>query len=70
MTNPSAGLLLISSSLVYGYGYLDHAETEIRSLLGNTKRVLFFPYALKKMDAYMLRTKKQKLNFLSHKYQK
>ncbi len=57
MENPSARLLLISSSLVYGYGYLDHAETEIRSLLGNAGRVLFFPYALKKMDAYTQRTK-------------
>ncbi len=39
-------LLLISNSAQYGRGYLDHAEEEIRHLLGGVKRVLFVPYAL------------------------
>src|SRR5712691_8175820 len=38
-------LLLISSSVVHGYGYLDHAESEIREFLGKTKRVAFVPFA-------------------------
>jgi dipeptidase E len=45
-------LLLISSSMVHGYGYLDHAESEIRSFLGKSKRVAFVPFALLDRDAY------------------
>ena len=44
--NPHQHLLLISSSVVYGKGYLDHAEGAIRDLLGHRQRVLFVPYAL------------------------
>lgn len=45
-------LLLISSSTVYGSGYLDHAAEEIRDFLGKTNQVLFVPYALYDHDAY------------------
>src|SRR5262244_3161622 len=45
-------ILLISNSTLYGSGYLDHAETEIRDFLGPVKRVLFVPYALHDRDAY------------------
>jgi dipeptidase E len=45
-------VLLISNSTLYGSGYLDHAETEIRSFLGDVKRVLFVPYALFDRDKY------------------
>jgi dipeptidase E len=45
-------LLLISSSVVHGYGYLDHAEPEIRSFLGSAKRVAFVPFAIFDRDAY------------------
>lgn len=45
-------ILLISNSTLYGSGYLDHAETEIRSFLGNLKRVLFVPFALYDRDKY------------------
>ena len=45
-------LLLISSSRVHGYGYLDHAEAEIRAFLGNIKRVAFVPFALFDRAAY------------------
>jgi dipeptidase E len=45
-------LLLISSSVVHGYGYLDHAEPEIRSFLGSAKRVAFVPFAILDRDAY------------------
>jgi dipeptidase E len=45
-------LLLISNSTLYGSGYLDHAEGEIRDFLGGVKRVLFVPFALYDRDAY------------------
>lgn len=43
---------MISNSTLYGGGYLDHAESEIRDFLGAAKRVLFVPYALYDRDAY------------------
>ena len=45
-------LLLISNSTLYGSGYLDHAETEIRDFLGEVKKVLFVPFAMYDRDAY------------------
>lgn len=38
-------LLLISSSSVHGYGFLDHPEPEIRAFLGAGRRVAFVPFA-------------------------
>jgi dipeptidase E len=48
----SRRLLLISTSTVYGTGYLDHAENEIRDHLRGVSRVLFIPYALANHQAY------------------
>jgi dipeptidase E len=45
-------LLLISTSTVYGGGYLDHAATAIGEALGPRRRVLFVPYALHDRDGY------------------
>lgn len=45
-------LLLISNSTLHGSGYLDHADEEIRDVLGSMKRVLFVPYALHDRAAY------------------
>jgi dipeptidase E len=45
-------ILLISNSTLHGRGYLDHAEDEIRKTLGNTRLVLFFPFALFDRDSY------------------
>lgn len=45
-------VLLISSSKVYGGGYLDHAESEIRTLLGSARSLLFVPFALQDHDGY------------------
>ena len=50
--NKTQRVLLISNSTLYGSGYLDHAETEIRNFLGDVKRVLFVPYALFDRDKY------------------
>jgi dipeptidase E len=45
-------VLLISNSTLYGSGYLDHAENEIRDFLGDAGHLLFVPYALYDRDAY------------------
>jgi len=45
-------LLLISGSSVYGHGYLDHVENEIRDFLGGIRRVVFIPFALHDREAY------------------
>lgn len=45
-------ILLISNSTLYGSGFLDHAEGEIRDFLGKIGRVLFVPFALFDRVAY------------------
>src|SRR5215470_18423785 len=50
--NPARNLLLISSSNVYGHGYLDHVEAEIRDFLGKIQSVVFIPFALHDREAY------------------
>jgi len=45
-------VLLLSNSTVYGGGYLDHVESEIKSFLGSARHVLFFPFALHDRDIY------------------
>jgi len=51
MTTP-AKLLLLSTSTVFGTGYLDHAEQEVRQTMGDARRILFIPYALADRAAY------------------
>lgn len=46
-------LLLISSSNVYGRGYLDHVEQDIRDFLGGVRHVAFVPYALYDREVYV-----------------
>ena len=45
-------LLLISSSTVHGYGYLDHCMSEVKDFLGGSRKILFVPFALGDLDAY------------------
>ncbi len=45
-------LLLISNSTLYGSGFLDHAESEIRNFLGPIERLLFVPFAMQDRDGY------------------
>jgi dipeptidase E len=52
-------LLLISSSNVHGYGFLDHPEPEIRRLLAGRKRVAFVPFALHDHDAYTAKVRER-----------
>lgn len=49
---PLTRLLLISTSTVYGTGYLDHAEQQIRESMGEARHVVFIPYALADRAAY------------------
>jgi dipeptidase E len=50
-------ILLVSNSTVYGRGYLDHVEREIKAFLGEAKRILFCPYALYDRDGYAAKVK-------------
>src|SRR6476469_6640738 len=58
-------LLLISSSVVHGYGYLDHAESEIRKFFGKAKRVAFVPFAGFDRPAYTTKVRDRlgKMNY-------
>ena len=52
-------LLLISSSVVHGYGFLDHAEPEIRAMLGDAGNVAFVPFAQHDLGAYTARVRER-----------
>jgi dipeptidase E len=52
-------ILLISNSTVYGRGYLDHVEQELKDFLGKAKRILFAPYALHDRDGYAARAEER-----------
>jgi dipeptidase E len=52
-------VLLISNSTLYGSGYLDHAERELRDFLGDARKVLFVPYALYDAEAYATTAKER-----------
>jgi dipeptidase E len=45
-------LLLISNSTLYGSGYLDHVEAEIKAFLGSVPRTVFIPFAVCDRRAY------------------
>ena len=55
--NVNRKILLISNSTLHGSGFLDHAETEIRDFLGQVRRVLFVPFALRDQDGYAERVR-------------
>ena len=50
-------ILLVSNSTIYGRGYLDHVEQQIKSFLGSARKVLFFPFALFERDSYAAKAK-------------
>jgi len=52
-------LLLISSSNVHGYGYLDHSEPAMRAFLGDRRRVAFVPFAAHDHDAYIAKVRER-----------
>ncbi len=45
-------VLLISNSTLFGGGYLDHAESEIRDFLGPAKGLAFVPFAVYERGKY------------------
>ena len=52
-------VLLSSNSTVYGRGYLEHVETDIKAFLGSVKTVLFFPFALRDRDGYAAKVRER-----------
>ncbi len=52
MIDARARLLLVSNSTLHGHGYLDHAAKAIPAFLGDRRRVLFVPWALKDHAGY------------------
>lgn len=52
-------LLLISNSTLYGSGYLDHAEAEIRGVLGQARQIAFVPFAMYDWNRYAKRTQER-----------
>lgn len=52
-------LLLISSSNVHGFGYLDHSEPWMRAFLGEVRRVAFVPFAAHDHAAYTARVRER-----------
>jgi dipeptidase E len=53
----SARILLISNSTVHGRGYRDHVQEQIKTFLGDARKVLFFPFALYDRDDYAAKAK-------------
>jgi len=52
MSSIKRKLLLLSSSYVHGYGFLEHSQDHIREFFKNCKQIAFVPYAAKDMDKY------------------
>lgn len=52
-------LLLISSSVVHGYGYLDHSEADLVRLLEGRKSVAFVPFAQHDHEGYTNRVRER-----------
>jgi dipeptidase E len=52
-------LLLVSNSILHGSGYLDHAEKEIRELVGSGNKVVFVPYAVHDLRAYAVKAEER-----------
>jgi dipeptidase E len=50
-------LLLLSTSSVFGTGFLEHAFAELRDFLGPINRVLFVPYAVADRQGYAARAR-------------
>ena len=55
----SRRILLLSTSTVFGGGYLEYAQAEVDDFLGGITRVLFVPFALHDRDAYAAKVRKR-----------
>jgi dipeptidase E len=52
-------LLLLSTSTVFGSGYLDYAEAEIRDFFGPIRHLLFVPFALADRAGYAAKARER-----------
>lgn len=52
-------LLLISNSTQHGGGYLDHCAEEIMDFLGESRDLIFVPYAVADWDGYTIKTRER-----------
>ena len=52
-------MLLVSNSTLYGGGYLDHVEDEIKDLLGHARRTIFVPFAAQNRRDYAARARER-----------
>lgn len=52
-------LLLLSSSVVHGFGFLEHSEEEIVRLLDGVRTLAFVPFAQHDRDAYTARVRER-----------
>lgn len=52
-------LLLISSSVVHGYGYLDHSETALREHMTGVSSLAFVPFAGGDHEAYTAKVRER-----------
>lgn len=57
--NKNLRLLLLSTSTVFGGGYLDYAENDVRDFFGPIRRVLFVPFALADRDGYAAKARER-----------
>jgi dipeptidase E len=57
--HPNFRLLLLSTSTVFGSGYLDYAEAEIRDFFGRIRSVLFVPFALADRAGYAAKARER-----------
>ena len=55
----SRRILLLSTSTVFGGGYLEYAQAEVDNFLRGIARVLFVPFALHDRDAYAAKVRKR-----------
>ena len=55
----SRRILLLSTSTVFGGGYLEYAAAEVREFFGNVGRVLFVPFALHDHAAYAAKVRER-----------
>jgi dipeptidase E len=57
--DPNLHLLLLSTSTVFGSGYLDYAEAEIRDFFGRIRHLLFVPFALADHTSYAAKARER-----------
>ncbi|HKR62224.1 MAG TPA: Type 1 glutamine amidotransferase-like domain-containing protein, partial [Thermoanaerobaculia bacterium] len=52
-------LLLLSSSVVHGHGFLDHSERDIRAHFEGARKLAFVPFAQADVEGYTARVRER-----------